>query len=77
MRSLILKPEFSLFTMRPQAGDRSDDSSILNKALLLLSRSAATLLAGIGVAVLLGNVLLGCGLLLQGPESIIEFLAQA
>jgi len=34
-------------------------------------------LAGIGVAVLLGNVLLGCGLLLQGPESIIEFLAQA
>ena len=73
MTDLTLKSEFSLFKMLPEtANQSSEDSSTLNKALRLLSRFAGTVLAGIGVAVLFGNVFVGAGFLLQGPAFPLE-----
>jgi hypothetical protein len=75
MTDLTVKPEFSLFKMLPEtANESSEEPSALSNALRLLSRIAGTVLAGIGVAVLLGNVLVGAGLLLQGPAFALELL---
>ncbi|HZI46362.1 MAG TPA: hypothetical protein VFD75_01115 [Pyrinomonadaceae bacterium] len=74
MASLILKPEYSVFTMRGEM--MSTSPSGLGKAMLLLNRITGAILASIGVTVLFANVLLGCVSLLFGPDFPIQLLAQ-
>ena len=74
MTSLILKPEFSLFTMQPETPATS--SFGLGEAMLLLNRITGAILGSIGVMVLVANVLLGCMLLTLGPDFTIELLVQ-
>lgn len=73
MTDLTVKHEFSLFKMLPEtANQSSEDTSALNKALRLLSRFAGTVLAGIGVVVLIGNVFVSTGFLVEGPAFALE-----
>jgi len=74
MTSLILKPEFSLFTIGTET--MSTSPSGLGKAMLLLNRITGAILGSIGVMVLFANVLLGCISLFLGPDSAIKLLVQ-
>ena len=73
MASLILKPEYSVFTMRTEM--MSTSPSGFGKAMLLVNRIAGAMLGSIGVMVLLANVLLGCMTLLLGTGFTIQLLA--
>jgi len=74
MTSLILKPDCSLSTTRPDTMFLSPSG--LGRAMLLLNHITGAVLGGIGVMVLVANVLLGCVLLILGPDFTIGLLAQ-
>ena len=74
MASLILKPECLFFTMQEETLFTS--SSGLGNAMLQLNRITGACLTAIGVMVLFANVLLGCAVLLIGPDSTIQLLGQ-
>lgn len=76
MASQILKPDCSFLTMQPETVMTDPSPSIIARIMLFMSRTTGAMLAGIGVIVLVANVLIGCGLLFGGPEFIIEFLTQ-
>lgn len=76
MASQILKPDCSFLTMRPETVMTDPSPSTIARLMLFMNRTTGAILAGIGVMVLVANVLIGCGLLFSGPEFIIEFLAQ-
>ena len=79
MRNLILKPEFSLLTISredPANGGDASTTSALTKALLLVRRITGVFLGGVGVTVVIGNLLISGSLLVRGPEFVIELLAK-
>ena len=75
MASEILKRECSFLTMRPETVNHSNPSTLAS-ILLFLNRMTGAMLGGIGVMVLVANVLISSALLLGGPGFVIEFLAQ-
>ena len=78
MASQILKPECSFFTMRPETvmNVRDPSPSGLTWAMLLLKRATGATLGGIGITILVANILIGCALLIGGPDFVLEFLAK-
>jgi len=78
MASQILKPEYSFFTLRPETimigRDLNPDG--LSRALLLLKHATGAMLGGLGVTILFANVLIGCALLIGGPDFVLEFLTK-
>lgn len=78
MASQLLKPEYSFFTLRPETvmigRDRSPPG--LSRALLLLEHATGAMLGGVGVTILVANVLIGCALLIRGPDFVLEFLTK-
>ena len=75
MASQILKPE-TFVTMRPEREMADESPSTLANIMLFLNRTTGAVLGGIGVMVLVANVVTSCALLLGGPGFVIEFLAQ-
>jgi hypothetical protein len=79
MRDLKLKPEFSLITMRQESLTRLSDgetASTVTKSMLLLRRITGTMLGGIGVTVLIGNLVISALLLFGEPAFILRLLAK-
>ena len=78
MVSQILKPECSFFTMRPEMVMNVCDPSPSGPiwAMLLLKRVAGTMMVGIGMTILVANVLIGFALLIGGWDFVLEFLAK-
>jgi hypothetical protein len=79
MRDLKLKPEFSLITMRQESLTRMSDgetASTFTKSMLLLRRITGTMLGGIGVTVLIGNLVISALLLFGEPAFILRLLAK-
>jgi hypothetical protein len=76
MASQILKSDCLFLTMQPETMMTDPSPSTIARIMLFINRTTGAMLAGIGVMVLVANVLIGCGLLFGGPELIIEFLAQ-
>lgn len=79
MRNLIFKPEFSLLTISredPANGGDASTTSALTKALLLVRRITGGFLGGVGITVMIGNLLISGCLLVRGPEFVIELLAK-
>ena len=74
MVSLILKPECSLVTLGTET--MSSTPSGLGAAMLLLNRITGAILGGVGVMVLIANVLIGCVLLLMGPDFTLGLLTK-
>ena len=79
MRNSKLKPEFSPLTLRQECPTTVSDeraASTFTKAMLLLQRITGALLGGVGVTVLIGNLLISSTLLVRGPAFIIGLLAK-
>jgi len=78
MASQILKPECSFFTLRPETVmiGRDPSPSGLSRALLLLNRATGAILGGVGLTVLVANVLIGCALLIGGADFVLELLGK-
>lgn len=79
MRDLKLKPEFSLITMRQDSLTRVSDeetASTFTKSMLLLKRITGVMLGGIGVTVLIGNLLISALLLFGEPAFILSLLTK-
>lgn len=76
MASQILKPDCSFATMRSVTVITDPSLSTLARIMLFTNRTTGALLGGIGVTVLVANVVISCALLLGGPGVVIELLPE-